>query len=703
MTIANQPPENLTTTQTDRQRTPDSTLYSSMAEGASRAMASEVYCHLLNNHGDNDDNEDDNENDDSDEDSGERAEGNPARSQTELTSLQDDGSTLVADSLHQFRMQAELLGLPISDPVTAEALFCGSPYSSSLIGGVEHPEHLASWFANSMDWFSNLSTNGESAGTPVATDNTRVTSTTSVPTALSLSTSVTDGRVNLEQRADVGSGAGSTPVDRTNLGFTPRWEPGNLTDFQRARGDRRGPLSSEVNDNNLPERERQARTDLTRFMETAPAEVRQQYNEDLATFMARTDLTQAQKVAVLENMAAMAERRFDPNNAMRSDMSRENLQLAIAGGVNDVSSPRDIDQGNRGTCNYAVLQEGSSTLDPVRYTAQLREVALHGTYTGNDGFRAVVPPAFFTPHADARGAQNRDGVRNFSGQLLQGGGLNHLWQQRGQYYTDSDAQRENRFAFVPGAANPFSGRFIGTGTNVGANEVAFMGRQFGLTGQFMLTQEQWLTPGAPLDPAIRVVRNQQDLLDAMQGRRWNVISTHSADRYFTGSDGMGGRGGGHVVSAWIQTGADGRPVMDANGRPRLFTSNQWGRNFDRAGSVDEVWQAMAFDDPSRHGGNATPSQAWTDYDRNNPNATRGGGLVTPEEQRRGNQPPDEGREDRNRQQQERRSEEQSEQREALARLSAWSARRAEAASRGPEFLERFLSNNPQPRMPNHHA
>lgn len=350
-----------------------------------------------------------------------------------------------------------------------------------------------------------------------------------------------------------------------------------------------------------------------------------QVRKNLEEFNARTDVTPEQKAKALENLLATAKGEPLEGNNRRSNMSQENLDRAVAGGINDIAKPRAIDQGNNGTCNSTVIQEGVATENPERYTAALREVAIHGTYTGDNGFTALMPSDLMTPHREAQGPQNADGARNFSSQLLQGGMLNNYWQQRGQYYTDTDARGEQRYEFNPNAgSNPFTTNYRGEGANVGANEVGEMGRNFGIKGQFVYAQRDWVT--GPVDPSVKIVGSPEELRAAKEqraretGSDWGIAVVHSGNSLFTGSEGLGGQGGGHVVSTY------------RNGD----LSNQWGGQFDRKGvSESTLFASMSMNPNTRSGdgpqGRGTPAGGGDDatlpdrfkkhYDEN-PNAHR---------------------------------------------------------------------------------
>jgi len=354
-----------------------------------------------------------------------------------------------------------------------------------------------------------------------------------------------------------------------------------------------------------------------------------QVTRDLNTFLARNDITAEQKAQALENLAATTQGKFIDGNGSRSGMEKRDVDSAVAGGINDIAKPRNIDQGNNGTCNVTVLQEGVAGADPARYTSSLREAALHGTYTGSDGFKARIPSDMLKPHREAADAQDVDGKRNFSSQIMQGGILNHHWQQKGQYFTDTDGGGEQRYKFdtsvnnadaIRNGANPFTNQFVGSGAGVGANEVGFMGRNFGIQGQFVFAQQSWLD-GQPPDPSVKVVGSAAELTAAKEqraretGSDWSVAVVHSGNGLFTGSDGLGGSGGGHVVSSY------------RNGD----LSNQWGGQFDRTGVSDKaLFAAMDMDPRTRSDGSkGRPSGQFDDttlpdrYDehrRTNPNA-----------------------------------------------------------------------------------
>lgn len=384
----------------------------------------------------------------------------------------------------------------------------------------------------------------------------------------------------------------------------------------------------------------------------------EQVRKDLQEFNSRTDITPEQKAKALENLVSTANKEYIEGNGSRSNMSQENIDRAVAGGINDIAKPRNIDQGDNGTCNTTVIQEGVAGESPDRYTAALRETALHGTYTGEDGFKARIPSDLMTPHSEAQGAQNVDGKRNFSSQLLQGGMLNHYWQQRGQYYTDTDARGEQRYQFdasknnpdaIRAGQNPFTTNWVGEGANVGANEVGNMGRNFGIQGQFVYAQRDWVQ--GPVDPSVRIVDSPADLAKAKEERKastgsdWGIAVVHSGNSLFTGTEGLGGSGGGHVVSTY------------RNGD----LSNQWGGQFDRKGVSDATLFAAMSTNPATRpsdgpGGRGTPAgkfddstlpQRFQQHRDENPRA-HGNDIVrnTPEDTQKRNEKPEDQKEEK---------------------------------------------------------
>lgn len=399
-----------------------------------------------------------------------------------------------------------------------------------------------------------------------------------------------------------------------------------------------------------------------------------QVARDKATFLARTDLTDQQKIDTLQRFQDTLDGKLDPNNKFRSNLDKDKdgkfqdkgeVRLAVAGGINDVAMPRAIDQGDNGTCNATTIQEGLAFSDPAKYAARLQEAALHGTYTGDDKFQAQIPSSMQTPHDSAKGAQNVDNVRNYSSQLMQGGMLNHLHQQgKGpevlnpdgsvkypagtkQYYTDSDAGGEQRYlynadALEPGGTgNPFrdnAGRpmaHVESGAGIGVNQMGFMGRNAGLQGQFVFAQRNFLDANelANLDPSVKLVGSAAELTAAKAERaaKYGKAGEHSIavvnarNGLFTGSDGQGGSGGGHVVSTYY----------DASNPGKGDLSNQWGKQFDRKGVSDvALFNAMDYNNKSSAGdrGSAaegkyddkTLPQRFREHEQSTPNAHRDG-------------------------------------------------------------------------------
>lgn len=394
-----------------------------------------------------------------------------------------------------------------------------------------------------------------------------------------------------------------------------------------------------------------------------------QMREDRATFLARTDITDKQKADALEKFASTTKGELDPNNKYRSGMDQKDVLKAVAGGMNDVAKPRAIDQGDNGTCNATTIQEGLAFGDPAKYADHLKEAALHGTYTGDDNFRAIIPSSMLKPHESASGAQNIDNVRNFSSQLMQGGMLNHMHQQgKGgevknpdgsvkypagtkQYYTDSDAGGEQRYLFNAdalkpgGTGNPFrddAGRptaFVESGAGVGVNQEGFMGRNAGIKGQFLLAQRNFLDANelANLDPSVKLVGSAEELTAAKAARArdfggesgkagtWSVAVVNANNGLFRGGEGQGGAGGGHVVSTYFDAANPGKGDL----------SNQWGKQFDRKGVSDvALFNAMDYNNKSSAGDRGTPAegkyddntlpQRFKQHEETTPNAHRDG-------------------------------------------------------------------------------
>ncbi|MDZ4835789.1 MAG: hypothetical protein SGJ27_18585 [Candidatus Melainabacteria bacterium] len=382
-----------------------------------------------------------------------------------------------------------------------------------------------------------------------------------------------------------------------------------------------------------------------------------QMRRDRETFLARTDITEGQKAKALENLAKTAQGDLDPANKYRSGMEKPDVLRSVAGGMNDIAKPRAIDQGDNGTCNATTIQEGLAFGDPARYTNQLKEATLHGTYTGDDNFRAIIPSSMLKPHQSAQGAQDVDNTRNFSSQLMQGGMLNHMHQQgKGQegtkqYYTDSDGGGEQRYAFNAdalkpgGTGDPFrtndgkATAFVASGAGVGVNQEGFMGRNAGIKGQFVFAQSNFMNANelANVDPSVKLVGSAAELTAAKAARardfggesgqagNWSIAVVNANNGLFRGSEGQGGAGGGHVVSTYFDAANPGKGDL----------SNQWGKGMDRAGVSDQaLFNAMDYENKSSSGDRGKPADGKYDdgtlpdrfkrHEETTPNAHRDG-------------------------------------------------------------------------------
>lgn len=359
--------------------------------------------------------------------------------------------------------------------------------------------------------------------------------------------------------------------------------------------------------------EQQAKTlanmvELQNRMAGGDAAQRQQFNRDMTTFMQRGDITAQQQADAIGQLAGISRHDYMRDNNFRSGMSDANLRNAIAGGMDTIARPSDVDQarigadGRRadagtGQCNGTTIVEGLARENPEIFAARLRETALHGTYTGNDGFRAVMPSTLMTP--------NRQ--QNFADSLVIGGQLNHYHQQRGQYFSAWDSGNggftEARYAFDSskvGNGNPFTSNYIGEGAAVGANEVAFMGINAGIdrgasgNAPIVFARPEWLPRDAQgnliVGPGVAVVNSVQELQAARLQRYNDVNRGGPPERGTWGVAVNWGGAGGHVFSSYMDINA-----RDANGNltgAGSFVSDQY--NNDRHMSDELLFAKMGM-------------------------------------------------------------------------------------------------------------
>ncbi len=433
--------------------------------------------------------------------------------------------------------------------------------------------------------------------------------------------------------------AGTVPVSRSI-------NPGGITDATttpRAVDYVHRPFAGDTTGLTPEQRAERATRRITDFMNGHP--LAGEVAEDLAAFQQRLrdgQITPEQYARSLENLAAIADPQADyARNGTRSGISDQNRYLALADGIDNIAHPPDIDQGDRGWCNNMTVQEGLAHASPDLYTSGLRELVNHGTYTRTDPvtgreFTAVLPPGSINSvPRESQGSQNGGSNRMGYGSYLVGLGLlNHYHQQRGEYLTHTDAGGDRRFRLDANATGNarFTTQQTASDAGIDALGVAEMGRVAGLRGNFVNVSPDWLPAGYVPRPGdgINVIRSASDLARAREQSRtdnngWSIAVVHSGDRLFTGTSGLGGSGGGHVVSFY------------ANGN----MSNQWGARHDQTGVSDTVMlQAMQRTHESR-GGNppARPEDqqrydSWRNWHDSNPRAHEG--IQPPERNGNGN-------------------------------------------------------------------
>ncbi len=396
-------------------------------------------------------------------------------------------------------------------------------------------------------------------------------------------------------------------------------------------------------------------------------------------------ITPEQKATTLAEFANIARGdRIDGNN-FNSGMDAKLVSKALSSGVDRVANPSDINQIKIGAdgkpeitrdangkvisdgtaqCNGSVVTEGLAHENPEKFAARLREITLHGTYTGNDGFKAVMPSGLMKPNSQ----------QQFADSLFIGGQLNHHWQQRGQYFVGGDTQNggyaEGRFSFdsskVGTRENPFGDVYKGAGASVGANEVASMGINAGIDrgkngdANFMYAKAEWLPTAdeyGPLGAKDKIVTDgngvrrvagdgvavitdkaslqaaRLDRYEKTNGGDWGIAGVSSRDQKLFG--GPGGAGGGHVISTYMDTTAKGPDGKLTGALSRV--SDQYGTGSDKtvaSGRVsdDILVGGMDFSRPTggREGGNDGGSEGTPQWRERQPKTP---GMSSPDELR----------------------------------------------------------------------
>lgn len=308
-------------------------------------------------------------------------------------------------------------------------------------------------------------------------------------------------------------------------------------------------------------------------------ENQQQFNADLQTFLKRTDVSDADKAKTLDAITDIVTNNRD-GGRRDSGLSDAERKIVAAGLINNAARPQDIDQGFHNTCNVTTIEEGLFTENPASAAAKVKEIALYGQYTGRDGKTINVPPDAMRQDGESSGSQDKDSRRNFASQLLQMGMINHYLQPRGQYYTQvqpTDRRDTGERLMALGPNGEFSQRAVLDPStrkemrhpDFDAYKVGEVGKQAGIDGQFVFAHTSFARSGD--NGSVKTFGSPQELEASMKNRKWGILVVNSADKLFTGTEGKGGAGGGHVVS------------LHNNGDGTFKLSNQWGREHDQNG------------------------------------------------------------------------------------------------------------------------
>ena len=274
----------------------------------------------------------------------------------------------------------------------------------------------------------------------------------------------------------------------------------------------------------------------------------------------------------------------------------DNMRKFVAGSMDNIANPRDIDQYNTKACNASTVEEQLSGQNPAMATSKLKEVMVNGTFTGEgtfgehrgESFTARVPEGIFKAALGDVGnyTQSQNEIRNSASTALQGGMINHFNQQKGMYYTEVENPGQGdsgeRLMHM-NADGSFSDRNVKTQNRDGSEsiakspsadiyDVAAMAKASGVQDVAIMTSSEYAYKGSV--DGVTVVNNAAELQAAMQGKKGGIIGGNSGDRLLTGKDNL--VAGGHVFSIYN------------NGDGSFFMSDQYGSQRDRTGVSAEA-------------------------------------------------------------------------------------------------------------------
>jgi len=253
----------------------------------------------------------------------------------------------------------------------------------------------------------------------------------------------------------------------------------------------------------------------------------------------------------------------------------------VAGLLDNVAQPEEIDQTGTNTCNATTVQEQIYKHNPAEAIARARRMAETGEYTANkvdakgnltnEVFSAKLPPSYFkTMDQLAQGDQTIKDKLNVATSGVSVGMLNHFYQQRGLYYNIEKGGTEpainNRDTNGEYLAKFTNGQFTNTKTLTGgpdtdAYAVADMGRSAGLKGAFVLARGNFLRDNREHTGVARI-KDDAGMKVAMDNLQ-RTAGVDSAIMVMNVGNVYSDQRGGHVVSI-TRTGADLYRVSDQN-------------------------------------------------------------------------------------------------------------------------------------------
>ncbi|CAN5550212.1 hypothetical protein BH10CYA1_BH10CYA1_24950 [soil metagenome] len=320
------------------------------------------------------------------------------------------------------------------------------------------------------------------------------------------------------------------------------------------------------------------RSDLTSEITRMPRDLSRDISESMRVLEQRRPPLTNEQIALVYD----ATTRLLADRNHRSPLTLQQRQLLATGIMDNSARPRDIDQGNHGTCNVTALEERMYTRNPDRAAALVAEVGLTGGYTSRFGFRATIDRASLRPDSEATILpSNGDGLRNYASQIFDVTALNDYYQRldpsfrylqrdrrhaadaRGMTATGEGLTRSNNDRISSHAA-----RTAESFGGLNLRQINRVGENLGMEPGYILGHQ--LAGDAHTTDGTIVVTNVRELAAALtQARDANnfpiVVGVDVSGPMFNGR-----MRGGHVLSI-VGFDAETQTVQ---------ISNQWGRRHD---------------------------------------------------------------------------------------------------------------------------